>query len=253
MMDKKLLGVFLAGCLLAAGPLAVGYAEKNGEQASLDADTVEYDMTTGLVVATDNVLMKRGDAKVAGHKATYNTKTMDGLVEGNVIAVRKDMRVTCDILRSDGQEHMQAIGHVHGTQQDKEFVGEQVDYYPRQNDYVLIENGGTISSKDGKFTADRMEGWLKDEHYIGTGNAHLVSPPKDLEAAGDRVDYFGKTENKVVLTGHAWAVQENNTMRGNVLTVYLAKDGQKPGGDNVEAEVTEPEEAGAEKNETGES
>ena len=226
-MKKKVMGLFLAGCLAAAGPFAASiYAEPNGEPASLDADTVEYDMSTGLVVATDNVLMKRGDAKVSGARATYNTKTMDGLVEGNVIAVRGDMRVTCDLIRSDGQQHMQAVGNVHGTQQDKSFIGEQVDYYPQQNDYVLIETGGTISSADGVFTADRMEGWLKDEHYVGTGHAHLVSPPKDLEAGADRVDYYGLGQDKAVLTGNAWAVQENNTLRGNVLTLYLEKDGK---------------------------
>lgn len=240
MMEKKIMGAILAGCLMAAGPLAVGYAERGGEPASLDADTIEYDMTTGVVVATDNVLMKRGDAKVAGRRAAYNTKTMDGLVEGDVIAVRNDMRMTCDVLRSDGQEHIQAVGNVQATQQDKSFSGEQVDYYPQQDDYVLIEKGGTISSADGTFTADRMEGWLKDEHYVGTGNAHVISPSRDLEAAGDRVDYYGKEENKAVLAGHAWVVQDNNTLRGNVLTVYLAKDNQGSGGEDAGAVVTEP-------------
>ena len=251
MTRKKVLGALLAGffaaaelsfCAVSAEPAtqstqqsAAQPGDNSGDQsaskkdkvpASLDADTITYDMKTGEMVATTNVLMKRGDAKVTGARATYNTNTMAGLVEGNVIAVRGDMRVTCDLLRSDGQEHMQAVGKVHGTQLDRSFTGEQVDYYPNQNDYVKIAAGGTISSKDGTFTADYMEGWLKEEHYVGIGNAHLVSPPRDLEAGGDRVDYFGKTTNKVVLTGHAWAVQDNNTVHSNVLTLYLAPDGQ---------------------------
>ena len=53
-----------------------------------------------------------------------------------------------------------------------------------------------------------------------------MSPPRKLEAGGDRMDYYGLKVNKAVLTGHAWAVQDNNTMHGNVLTLYLAQDGQ---------------------------
>lgn len=231
MMKKKLAGLLAIGCLAAgsfslAEVAAAPEPAKESVPASLDADTITYDMRTGEMVATDNVLMKRGDARVTGARATYNTKTMAGVVEGNVIAVRGDMRVTCDLMRSDGQEHMQAVGHVHGTQLDRTFTGEQVDYYPNRNDYILVAAGGTLTGKDGTFTADKLEGWLKDEHYVGIGNAHLVSPPRNMEAGGDRMDYLGKDEGKAVLTGHAWAVQDNNTLHGNVLTLYLAQDGQ---------------------------
>ena len=46
-----------------------------------------------------------------------------------------------------------------------------------------------------------------------------------MEAGGDQVDYDGKQEGKAVLSGNAWAIQDNNTIRGNRLTVYLADDG----------------------------
>lgn len=45
-----------------------------------------------------------------------------------------------------------------------------------------------------------------------------------MEAGGDRMEYFGKDGGKAIITGNAWAVQENNTMRGNRLTVYLGDD-----------------------------
>ena len=84
MNKMKIIGAGVAFSLLAS---SLALAADNKEPASLDADTVEYDMRTGEVVATDNVLMKRGDAKVTGTKATYNIKTMAGSVIGNVIAV----------------------------------------------------------------------------------------------------------------------------------------------------------------------
>lgn len=218
---KKWLAAALSASLLAGS--AVAFAAANGEPASLDADTVEYDMGTGIITAEGNVLMKRGVARVAGATAQYNSKTQEGYVKGNVIAVREDMRMTCNELVSDGQEHMRATGNVHGTQQDKAFSGDQVDYFPQQNDYLLMEAGGVLSNADGTFTAARIEGWLKDEHYIGTGAAHLVSPAKNAEVGGDQMDY---TKGVVVATGNAWAVQENNTMRANKLTVRLDQNGQ---------------------------
>lgn len=196
-----------------------------GESAELDADTVEYDMSSGLVTASGDVLMKQGPARVSGARATYNSKTQEGMVEGNVIAVREAMHITCAKVMTDGQGHMLATGSVHGTQGDKSFIGEQVDYYPNQNQYVLIASGGSITSADGTFTADRMEGWLGDEHYIGTGNAHVKSPARNMEAGGDRADYYGKDQGSVILTGNAWAVQDNNTMKSTHLTIYLAQDG----------------------------
>ena len=132
MKSKKFLAAAVAACLTISMN-AVALAD--GEPASLDADTVEYDMGTGVITATTNVLMKRGTERIAGQKAVYNSKTQQGIVTGGVVAMKDDMRITCNEVVSDGQEHMRA-------------------------------------------------------------------------------------------TGNAWAVQENNTMRANKLTVHLAKDGQ---------------------------
>ena len=224
----KMLGTLALAALLLAGSQQAGvlHAADSPEPSSLDADMVEYDMKTGVVTAEGNVLMKRGISRIAGARAAYNINTQEGMVEGNVVAVREDMRVTCEKLTTDVPDHMLTLGNVYGTQQDKTFRGETVEYFPKQNEYVKIPTGGIITSKDGTFTADFMEGWLGEEHYVGIGHAHLVSPPNDLEAAGDRVDYFGKEQGKAILTGHAWAIQDNNTVRGNRLTIYLAQDGK---------------------------
>ncbi len=219
---KGMLAVIAAALSLQMGTL---YAAEDSVPASLDADTLEYDMKTGEATATGYVLLTRGDSKVTGAHATYNSKTQAATVDGNVIAVYQGTRLTCDHLMSDGQEHMMATGNVHGTRDDKTFSGEQVDYFPQQNDYIVIDRGGMLTSGDDTFTADRIYGWLKDEHYIGEGNAHVVSPSRAMEAGGDQMDYYGKEQGKAVITGNAWAVQENNTMRSNRMTIYLADDG----------------------------
>ena len=140
--------------------------------------------------------------------------------------MREDMNLSCDRLFAASQEHWQATGSVHMVKAERTFTGPQVDYYPSQNDYILAGSGGTITSADGTLTADRLEGWMKENRFVGTGNAHIVSPPRDLEGGGDRMEYFGGVERPyVVLDGSAWVFQGNNMARSNHMTVYLADDG----------------------------
>ena len=115
---------------------------------------------------------------------------------------------------------MVAIGNVHGWQKDKRVEAPIVEY-DNEEGYARLPEGGALSSAEGTFTADYMEGWTKTEHAKGVGNAHIVSPPKDFEGGGDEAEYFGKETGKLVLTGHAWAVQENNTLKSGRLTVFL--------------------------------
>lgn len=225
MMIKKISRSLLA-LLIAGAVSAAASAEQSGQPTSLDADTLTYDTRTGVVTAETNVVMVQGSARVAGQRATYNTKTEEGTIEGGVVATREDMRLTCDRLFAESRQHWQASGNVNMSQAGRTFTGAKADYFPEQNGYILAEAGGTITSPDGTLSADRLEGWLKEEHYIGTGNAHILSPPRDMEGGGDRMDYFGgEPRRRVVLTGHAWVLQGNNMARGNRMTVYLADDG----------------------------
>ena len=156
-----------------------------------------FGVETGIIKAQGDVLMIRGDAKVTGNEAEYNSKTKEGKVVGNVIAVPKNARVTAQQVTSDANQHMIATGNVHGTMDDKTFIGEQVDYF-QPDEYVLIENRGTITSKDGSFTADTMEGYLKEEHLIGTGNVYVDSPVNSLIAGGDLLNYYGANRGEAM-------------------------------------------------------
>lgn len=227
MTKKKLYRSILV--LLTAGAVctAAAAAEQGGEPTSLTADSLTYDTRTGLITAETNVRMEQGAGYVEGARATYNTKTEEGTVEGGVRAVRDDMDLSCERLSGVGQDHWQASGSVHMTKAGRTFTGAEVDYYPSQNDYVLASSGGTITSADGTLTADRLEGWMKENHFIGTGSAHIVSPPRDLEGGGDRMEYFGSADRPyVVLDGNAWVFQGNNMAHSNHMTVYLADDGK---------------------------
>ncbi|MCI6159514.1 MAG: organic solvent tolerance protein OstA [Selenomonadaceae bacterium] len=227
-MKKQAVKPIAKRALLTVGVLAAlmtGVTFAADGPAELDADTVEYDMNSGQITASGNVLMKQGTSRVAGQNAAYNTKTGQGTVTGHVIAERGDMRMTCSTLTVDGSDHYIASGEVSGSRGDQSFSASQVEYFPSKQ-YVSMPSGGTISSAEGTFTADQLQGWLGESHYVGTGNAHIVSPPRDIEAGGDQFDYYGAGTGKAVLTGNAWAYQGNNTMHSNRLTIYLASDGQ---------------------------
>ena len=231
---KKICAALAAAMFISSVALA---AEKNEEPSEVNADAIEYDMNSGIVTAEGNVLLKHGATKATGLHAMFNVNTKAAHLIGNVIVVRDDMRITCNTLASNGQGHMAADGNVIATQNlapnekypegdTRTFTSEHIDYFPDDRKHFVIPTGGFAESRvEGTFTADQMEGWLDDEHYIGRGNAHLVSTARNMEAGGDQVDYDGKDAGKAVLSGNAWAYQDNNTIRGNRLTVYLADDG----------------------------
>ncbi len=243
-----------SGIAKATGSVNARSEAPQAEPSELNADTVEYDMNSGIVTAEGNVLLKHGNDKATGARAMYNTQTFEAYLLENVIVTRDNLKITCNSLRSDGKGHMQADGNVHGVQNiapnekypngdTRTFIGDHVDYFPDDRKHILIATGGLITTGDGTFTADHMEGWLDDEHYIGTGNAHAVSPPRQMEAGGDKAEYFGKENGKLVLTGNAWAIQGNNTVRGNRLTVYMAEDKNlriKPESESAEPTLAEP-------------
>ena len=231
---KKICAAVATAMLISSAAMA---AEQNEEPSEVNADAIEYDMNTGIVAAEGNVLLKHGLTKATGLHAMFNVNTKEAHLIGNVIVVREDMRITCNKLASNGQGYMAADGNVIATQNLapnekypdgdlRTFTSEHIDYFPDEGKHFVIPTGGLAESRvEGTFTADQMEGWLDAEHYIGRGNAHLVSTARNMEAGGDQVDYDGKDAGKAVLSGNAWAYQNNNMIRGNRLTVYLADDG----------------------------
>ena len=227
----------------------MGTLQAADEPSSLEGASVSYDMATGEITAEGGITLKRGTATITGARASYNTKTQQGEITGGVIAVRDAMRLTAqtvtlesaDAIHATGgaeitkedlnltaaslsvfdKDRYVAEGDVRAIKADKTFTGARAEFTQSAN-YMLIPAGGTMT------TADRMEGWLTEEHYHGTGNVHVVSPPRSFEGGGDTVDYFAKAEDgkgKCVLDGNAWAYQGNNMLKSKHLTVYLANTG----------------------------
>lgn len=216
---KKMQMVLLtmAVCFILTGTL---YAA-DSKPVELNANTVEYDTQTGLITATGSVKMIQDGAVLTGASAQYNSKTQEGFVTGGVVADKEDMHMTAAMIKTAGPNHMIATGNVVAVKADKTLTGPQIDYYP-DTSYAVIESDARVTMTDGTFTSDRMEAYLNENRLIGTGNVHIVSPPRNLDAVGDQAVYYGKDDGKVILTGNAVATQNNNTLRSNKLTIYLA-------------------------------
>lgn len=214
--------LFAAACLFvpaAAAPTG------GGEASELQADTVEYNSKTGEMTATGHVVLKQGDGIARAAFAAYNTQTKVGRLTGGVVADREGAHLTCDVFHVLSDTQFLAEGNVHGTKEDKSFTGPQAEYFSDQ-EYIRMTAGGTITTKDGSFTADYMEGWMKEDRCKGVGSAHIVSPARDFEGGGDEAEYFGQESGKLLLTGNAWAVQANHTLKSQRLTVYLNETGK---------------------------
>ncbi len=226
MMNKTAGWISLFLTALGIGAVTVFAAPAAGPQgpSELIADTLTYDMKNDIMIARGNVVMIMADGKATGDYAEYHNRDKSGKVVGRVIADKGDIHMECDEFYVDGQTHFTAVGNVKGKQLDRTFTGPKAEFFQDRN-YVMMEQGGTVTSKDGSLTADFMEGWTEDEHFVGRGNCHIVSLPRNFEGGGDNAEYWGKEEGKTVLTGNAWAVQEDNMMRGKVITALLS---QKP-------------------------
>ena len=214
--------LFAAACLFV--PAAAAPAG-GGEASELQADTVEYNSKTGEMTATGHVVLKQGDGIARAAFAAYNTQTKVGRLTGGVVADREGAHLTCDVFHVLSDTQFLAEGNVHGTKEDKSFTGPQAEYFSDQ-EYIRMTAGGTITTKDGSFTADYMEGWMKEDRCKGVGSAHIVSPARDFEGGGDEAEYFGQESGKLLLTGNAWAVQANHTLKSQRLTVYLNETGK---------------------------
>ncbi|MBP2632365.1 MAG: OstA family protein [Firmicutes bacterium] len=188
----------------------------------ISGDVIEYDSTTGIMKATGSVRMLQENAIVTGASAEYNSKTKQGKVLGGVHMVKEDIDMTSESVTSLDENHIVAIGNVVMKKGESTLYGPQVDYFSDRQ-YAIINSNARIVNPDGTMTADKLESYMAENRAVGTGNAHIVSQTKNLDATGDVATYYGaeNQQGKIVLSGNAVAVQDGNTLRGKTLTLYM--------------------------------
>lgn len=219
-MRKKLGAVLLAG-LLSFGIAAQMQAAQN-KPVELAAEVIEYNSATGVMIATGNVRMTQDNAVMTGLSAEYNTKTKEAYVTGGVKVIKDDAILTSAEVRSYENNHIIATGDAVLVKGESRLTGPKIDYYSDKQ-YALVPEAAHMTMPDGVMTANQIEAYIDENKAIGTGNVHIVSEVRQMDATADKAVYYGAkdAQGKAVLTGNARAVQEGNTLTGETLTIYM--------------------------------
>ncbi len=226
----------------------------------LTADAIEYDAKTDTAIATGGVTVTRDGGVLKGNEANYNFKTKDLSVTGNVTANKDDMNLKSDTLLSNASQEIIAKGNVVVVKGDSTLNTPELHYNQASGD-VSMPVGGDADGPQAAIRGDVLNGNMVTNQYNAVGNVYLNSKEKDVQSTSDEATYTANGDDfyftadgnvniksasrnittysdhatynsvedgKLVLTGNAVATQNNNIVRGNVLTVYM--------GDNVNIE-----------------
>lgn len=216
-MNWQKAGVGLLGAILISGTLYAAEAEPTLE---LTADEIEYNSASGVAKAIGNVVIVRDGATATADEGSYNTKNNEGRLTGGVTVVKETMNMTAREVNSFTNTKIVASGDVRMEKDGSVLTGESVEY-DTVAEYVLMPTGGVAVTQEGTLTADKIEGYLKENKIIATGNVHIVSEPRNLVAAADQATYYSAEQGKLILTGNAVATQDGNTIKGKTLTLYM--------------------------------
>ncbi|MDR3561828.1 MAG: LptA/OstA family protein [Negativicutes bacterium] len=220
-MRHKLASIFLTVLLICGMATAIS-AETTGGPVELNADSIEYDSVQGIMTAKGSVKLTRDKAVLTGPSAQYNTKTKEALVTGGAKVVREDTTLTAAEVRSLDDNYVVATGQAVLVKGDNTLAGPKIEHWVDKQ-YSLVTGGARLTMPDGFMTANKVEAFHTEDRAVGTGDVHIVSDTRKLDATSDQAVYYGsKTgQGKTVLTGNARAVQDGNVLTGNTLTIYL--------------------------------
>lgn len=222
-MKRKLIA-FAAAMMLTVSTAGLINAATPNKPVELAADTIEYDSPKGIMVAEGNVRLTQDGAVMTGAKAEYNTKSKEAYVTGGVKVIKEDATLTSAEVRAYDNNHLIATGNALLIKGDNTLAGPQIDYYSDRQ-YALVEGWAKLTMPDGVMTANKVEAFIDEDRMVGTGNVHIVSDTRKLDATSNTATYYGsknkQQQGKVILNGNARAVQDGNVLTGNTLTIYL--------------------------------
>lgn len=192
---------------------------------SVQADELDYDMKTGEAVATGHVVIIQDNGKATGDKATYNNKTKNGIIKGNVVADRGDEHIKCDEFKMLNDNDFSAIGNAVVIKEGKKLEAAQIDYYKAREFAETIGNWARMTDVDGstlvcaKITYDAKTGIA-----IATGGVKIDSEARKLTAAADKAIYNTQKQGYIELIGNATATQDGNNIKGDKLRLNNANN-----------------------------
>ena len=193
---------------------------------SVDAQEIEYDMTSGDGSTKGKTTIKHDGGTAVGQKgSTFNSKKRTGHLYGGVVADKEDQHLRSQELFIYTDKYISAVGDAVIVKAGKKLEAPRVDYH---DDTKFAETlGGTARLTDadgswlraGKITYDMKSGLAN-----ATGGVVLESKPRNVTGTSDTAVYNTNETGYIELIGNAVAVQDGNTIKGDKLRITNVSD-----------------------------
>ena len=192
------------------------------KQTELSADVIEYNAKTNIVTARGAVRLSQDDTVMTADAGEYNTRTNEGLATGKVKIVKGENTLTADQVRAFNMTRFLADGNVVLVNKSGTAKGPSMEYLSDRQ-YAIVRGGATLTNADGVLTASVVETFFNEDRSTASGNVHIISDVRKLDAVSDKAVYTGMNSKngKVELMGNVRAVQEGNVLTGNHVTIFL--------------------------------
>jgi lipopolysaccharide transport protein LptA len=151
------------------------------DRATMDADGGGSGWGIRASLGVDDGGAPIPELKITADRSSWDLKSRTIQFEGNVVATRGDMKLTCarlDVWMGEGDdvEHAAATGGVRVTQGDRDATGREAKLTTERGELVItgepmVREGGT------SFSGERVTLWLDDERMECEGCEVVVQSP----------------------------------------------------------------------------
>lgn len=204
--------------------LATAYAASS--PLSISADELVYNANTQLVEVSGHVLVKQNGNDVTAQTGTYNTKTQEAVLKGNVQITGEEISGHAMQMDLYGNEKVVGIGNAYFKKGTQELQGDRVEYNTVTG-YGNITGNGMIKNEDYQLEAPHINAWTKKIYAKGNGGVKLRSFTQNIYATGNEIEYFQTPEQNdgvAYIRGNAYVEQDGNKFTGKTLKVYMDKN-----------------------------
>ncbi len=158
----------------------IGNVQFNHEGMVLTCDS-SYFLDNNTIEAFSNIVIRKGDSlTITGANARYDGNTKLGLIEGNVVCVEKDMRLTTSVLTFDVKNSI-ASYVTGGTIASKEnTLTSQHGYYHSPSKTVSFRYDVKLVNPEYTMTADTLR-------YVTTSKTAVFMGPTNIKSKKDNL------------------------------------------------------------------
>lgn len=216
MAYKNRLLLAAAAALLSLGVTATALAAPGN--FSVQADELEYDLSSGEGVAKGNVVLHQDGGVATANYAKFNSKTKSGVLTGNVVADRADSHIVCNEFIAHNENDVSAVGGAVITKEGKSLAADRVDYYKERQFAETIGSWARLTDSDGSvLNAAKIDYDMARGVANAYGGVDINSDARNLTASADSAIYKTDNNGYVELIGNAKATQNGNSVAGDKL------------------------------------